>query len=147
MRTAAYFVALPLGLMALLLLIRPLTAQSVGGTLEQRVAILEAQVSVLNQRVAALERHCNIVWKDETKRVYTGIGETWRIKILPKEGGVIVLANNTKWQPKPEDARWVNDWDPLDILQIGVSRNTKYPYTLTNLKKQQKIEAAYLGSN
>lgn len=145
MKTVSLVAAVIAGAIVSIAILHPLAAQSQGASLETRVAVLEATVSQLNQRVANLERVCNIRWDKDIKRTYTGIGETWQIKILSRTGGELVLANRTRWLPNPRDVQWIAKWDPLDIVEIGTSKNPDYPYTFNNMKKQQVIEVKYLG--
>lgn len=139
-------IAVAVGSLSVVALMRPHEAQGQGASLETRVAALETQVSVLNLRVANLEKVCNIRWDKEIKRPFTGIGETWQIKVLSRTGGEILLANRTRWMPNPKDVHWIAKWEPLDVVEIGTSKNPQYPYTFTNARRQQVVEVQYLGT-
>lgn len=130
--------------MAVLAWRSPVSARQ--STLEERVRTLELQVSSLNQRVSVLEGRIGIGGgRDNIRRTYTGIGETWILKQKPLQGRVITLGNGTRWEVSPEDGTIMTGWKVGEVLAIGINDNAQYPYTLTNTTRKQKVAAQYMG--
>ncbi len=125
----------------------PLQAQSqYRSSLENRVEVLEQQVSILNQRITNVERGTPGGSSDSIRRPFTGIGETWRIKTINGLGGNMELANNTKWTIADPDIPMVGKWKLGEIIEIRTNNNKNYPYLLINTDRRQQVAAQYQGT-
>lgn len=133
---------LSLGLIVLCAWVGVLTAlsfaQQRGRTLEERVSSLEYEVASLKQQFGGYGRR-------DVKRDFIGVGETFRLSAVMKNGASFLLGSNLLWEIKPDDQNRTKRWGIGDSIRIATCDNPKFPYVLQNLTRQEQAEANYTG--